>query len=59
MHSEKAFPCPETGGESLTRADAEVPQSHVTFGAGFFFVVVFTWDSVVCSSKQPLNVTAL
>lgn len=52
MHSEKAFPCPETGGESLARVGAGVPWSHVTFGARSLFIASSTWNGISCSLKQ-------
>lgn len=61
VHSAKAFPCPEIGGESFTGADAEVPQSHITFGARFFFpwnrrsVFMKTVSKSQCSPRQKLG----
>ena len=61
VHSEKAFPCPEIGGESATRAEAEVPRSHRTCGARFFFtwnrhrVFFKTISRSHCSPRQKLG----
>lgn len=54
VHSEEAFPCLEPGGESLTGADAEVPQSHITCGARFF-----TWHRHSVFIKLIPNLSAL
>lgn len=58
MHSEKAFPCPETGGESLARAGAGLPRPRIAFGASFLFIATSTWSGGSRSLKQSPNLTA-